>query len=293
MLLTLGVGQMWASTTATMYFSIPASTVGCYTVKAYYNFGYSQSGTVNMTKVGYNGTDVVYSVELTADHDNVDALKFQWWDGETWKGEKQVLSGWVALDKDGRMYSYSSSSWGSYSIDAATSYKIYFVNNDSWGSCYAYAYYADCQNNWSWHGQSMSSESKQYGTKNIYSITLTSRFPNVIFNDNSSSEKASTACYDNRGKMYDNGTWRTLQYKVTLNMQSGTGGSGSVTAGRCRVLLCRRGMDIRSQDIIRAQAEVVRSTIMQMEQVQTIGLPMEQVRRRCMHIGHKIQVSLR
>ena len=230
MLLTLGVGQMWASTTATMYFSIPASTVGCYTVKAYYNFGYSQSGTVNMTKVGYNGTDVVYSVELTANHDNVDDLKFQWWDGETWKGEKQVLSGWVALDKDGQMYSYSSSSWGSYSIDAATSYKIYFVNNDSWGSCYAYAYYADCQNNWSWHGQSMSSESKQYGTKNIYSITLTSRFPNVIFNDNSSSEKASTACYDNRGKMYDNGTWRTLQYKVTLNMQSGTGGSGSVTA---------------------------------------------------------------
>ncbi len=230
LLLTLGVGQMWASTTATLYYSIPASTVGCYTVKCYYNFGYSQTGTVEMTKEGYNGTDVVYSVTVTADHDNVDDMKFQLWNGGSWVSEKQVLSGWVALDKNGKMYSYSSNSWGTKTMDASGSYKIYFVNKDSWSSRYTYAYYADCHNNWSWPGQSMTSASKKYNGKDIYYIDLSSRFPSVIFNNNSGSETSSIACYSNRGKMYYDGSFITLQYDVTLDQQSGSDGTSSIIA---------------------------------------------------------------
>ena len=225
LILVLGVSNAWGATTATLYYSVPASTVGCYTVKCYYNFGYGQTGLVEMTKVDKTSNgNLIYSVKLTANNNNVDNLLFQLFDGDTWKSEQQVMSGWKPLaDNDGKMYVHNTG-WNTYSTDA--SYTVYFVNKDSWsGTIKAYAWNSNCDYNATWSGASMTSTGKTYKGKNIYSITLNKRYANIIFNNGSSQTDDLTLGSTNIGKMFDGSSWvdYNVDPVVTFKANGGTG----------------------------------------------------------------------
>lgn len=225
MLLLMGVSNAWGATTATLYYSVPASTVGCYSVKCYYNFGYSQTGLVEMTKVDKTSSgNLIYSVTLTADHDNVDDLLFQLFDGNTWKSQQQVMKDWTPLaNNSGKMYVHNTG-WEAYSTDAA--YTVYFVNKDSWtGTIKAYAWNSDCDKNKDWSGADMTSTGKTYQGKNIYSITLNKRYANIIFNNGSSQTGDLTLGSTNIGKMYDGSNWvdYNVDPVVTFKANGGTG----------------------------------------------------------------------
>ena len=225
LILVLGVSNAWGATTATLYYSVPASTVGCYTVKCYYNFGYAQTGLVEMTKVDKTSNgNLIYSVKLTANNDNVDDLLFQLFDGDTWKSQQQVMSGWKPLaDNNGKMYVHNTG-WNTYSTDA--SYTVYFVNKDSWsGTIKAYAWNSNCDYNATWSGASMTSTGKTYKGKNIYSITLNKRYANIIFNNGSSQTDDLTLGSTNIGKMFDGSSWvdYNVDPVVTFKANGGTG----------------------------------------------------------------------
>lgn len=212
--LTLGVGKMTASTTATLYYAVDASIVACNTVTCYYNFGYSQTGDVNFTKTDYtyNGWPI-YTVTLTADHDNVDALYFKPKGGSD--GEQLVMNGWTALaNNSGKMYVHNSG-WQTYSKDA--SYTVYFVKPDGWKSAIkAYAYSSDCDKNAEWPGQAMSVVSgKTFDGKPIYSIEFAKRYSTIIFTDKTTGSNQTsdlTLGSDNINKMWTGASWYENQY---------------------------------------------------------------------------------
>ena len=217
---------MQAKTTATVYYSIPASTVGCYTVKCYYNFGYSQTGLVEMTKEDKTSNgNLIYSVKLTADHDNVDELLFQLFDGNTWKSQKTAMSGWTALaNNSGKMYNHSTSKWVSYTTDP--SYTVYYVDQNNWGSnIRAYAWNSDCDKNQNWSGASMTSTGKKYNGKNIYFITFEKRYNNIIFSKKGENQTNDlTLGTTNAGKMFTHasktGDWIAYTYDVKVTFDA-------------------------------------------------------------------------
>ena len=223
-----------AKTTATVYYSIPASTVGCYTVKCYYNFGYNQTGLVEMTKLDKTSSgNLVYSVKLTADHDNVDELLFQLFDGNTWKSQKTAMSGWTALaNNSGKMYNHSTSNWVSYTTDPT--YNVYYVDQNNWGSnIRAYAWNSDCDKNKDWSGASMTSTGKKYKGKNIYSITFEKRYNNIIFSKTGSNQTNDlTLGTTNAGKMFthasNTGNWIAYTYDVKVTFDANGHGTAPV-----------------------------------------------------------------
>ncbi len=236
MLLTLGVGQMWADNAVTVYCAINASTMksgdNCYTLKVNANIGDGgtwRQYTMNIVDKTKNGK-LIYSATIYEKYGGVDALQFQLYQGSTWKAQKQPYSSWTTSSTfSGKMYDYDAGSWGAYSsLDAATT--VYFVNTSSWGTPKAFAW-SGCTNNAAWSGQTMTSTGKTYNGKTIYSISFNKRFENIIFSNNGSSQTADqTLGSTNAGKMYDNGTWRTYNYDVTVsfNLQ----GHGSAIASK-------------------------------------------------------------
>lgn len=234
MLLTLGVGQMWAVTSVTVYCAINASTMksgdDCYSLKVNANIGDNNTwvqtamSIVDKTKNG----KLIYSATFSAKYDGVDALQFQLYHNSTWKGQKQPYSSWTtATTFNGKMYDYDAGSWGAYSsLDATTT--VYFVNTNSWATPKAFAW-SGCTNNAAWSGQTMTSTGKALGGKTIYYITFNKRFENIIFSNNGSSQTSDlTLGSTNAGKMYDDGTWKTYQFDIALDQQSGSGGTSSV-----------------------------------------------------------------
>ena len=128
---------------------------------------------------------------------------------------------------------------GSPIICAATylpdnrSCSVYFVNSSSWaGTIYAYGWFYVGTNgrNATWPGASMTNTSKTYNGKTIYSYTFTNSYSTAIFNNNSSQTSDLTMGNSANGKMYDGTNWVTLAYDVTLNQQSGSGGTSSIIA---------------------------------------------------------------
>ena len=225
---------MQAKTTATVYYSIPASTVGCYTVKCYYNFGYSQTGLVEMTKENKTSNgNLIYSVKLTADHDNVDELLFQLFDGNTWKSQKTAMSGWTALaNNSGKMYNHSTSKWVSYTTDPSCT--VYYVDQNNWESnIRAYAWNSDCDKNQNWSGASMTSTGEKYNGKNIYSITFEKRYNNIIFSKKGENKTNDlTLGTTNAGKMFthasNTGDWIAYTYDVKVTFDANGHGTAPV-----------------------------------------------------------------
>ena len=222
MLLTLGVGQMWADNAVTVYCAINASTMksgdNCYTLKVNANIGDNNTWrqyTMNIVDKTKNGK-LIYSATIYEKYGGVDALQFQLYQGSTWKAEKQPYSSWTTSGTfKGKMYDYDAGSWSAYSgLDDAIT--VYFVNTNSWATPKAFAW-SGCTNNAAWSGQAMTSTDKTYNGKTIYSISFNKRYENIIFSNNGSNQTADlTLGLTNAGKMYDNGTWRTYNYDVTI-----------------------------------------------------------------------------
>ena len=234
LLTTLGVGNAWAGTSTTVYYAVPAGTVGCYTVKL--NVNYKGDGddwhTFTMTKTGNtkNG-NVVYSCTYTDAYNGVGTMQFQLYNGSSFVSQQQPYSSWTSVSTyNGKVYVHNTG-WQTASWDA--SYKVYFVDSNDWGATIkAHAYNSGCDYNAAWGGANMTSTEKKYNGHNIYSITLDKRYANVVFNCNSDDGKKTgdLTCYSNASKMYNGSSWVTLQYDVKLDQDGGSGGTSSIIA---------------------------------------------------------------
>ena len=241
MLLTLGVGQMWAgsATATTVYYAVPAGTVGCYTVKLNVNFKGDGADwhTYTMTKTGntYSGK-IVYSASYTDAYGGVGCMQFQLYDGSTYKSQQQPYGSWTDVSTyNGKVYIHDTG-WNTASWDS--SYKVYFARTSNWdyGTPYVYAWNGSCDYNAGWPGQQMSElTGKTYNGKKIYYKEVGKRYTNVKFSNNGSNQTADLTLYStNANKMYYyNGSsdmWVTLQYDVTLDQQEGSSGTSSIIA---------------------------------------------------------------
>ena len=108
---------------------------------------------------------------------------------------------------------------------------VYFINSDAWaGTLYAYGWMGGTDKNATWPGASMTNTSKTNNGKAIFSYTFAKSFAQAIFNNNSSKTSDLTLGYSANGKMWNGSDWVTLAYDVTLNQQSGSGGTSSIIA---------------------------------------------------------------
>ena len=236
MLLTLGVGQVWASTTLTMYYAVDANIVACNTPKVYYNCGWGQTGEPDLVKTAYtyNGK-LIYSITVTANHDGFDGIYFK--PKGSSDQEQAACTSWTAASTySGKMYVHGSG-WQTYSKDA--SYTVYFVNNGSWTTPKAYAWNSDCDKNAEYATSgTMTNTGKTYNGKAIWSITFNKRYAKVIFNSNGSSDIKTgdlTLGSTNAGKMFTFATnstaWIAYNYDVTItfNMKSHGSAPSNIT----------------------------------------------------------------
>ena len=111
----------------------------------------------------------------------------------------------------------------------------YFVNSESWnGTIYAFGWYHQDNinggNNANWPGEATTNTSKTYNGKAIYSYEYQQRYEMAVFNNNSSQTADLNFGLANAGKMWNGSNWVTLAYDVTLNQQSGSGGTSSIIA---------------------------------------------------------------
>ena len=139
MLLTLGVGQVWAATATTVYYAVNTS----YTVKC--NVNRKGDGddwkTYTMTKTAYKYNDkYIYSCSFTDLYDGLGKLQFQLYDGDTWKSQVEPISSWTgASTYNGKLYV---SSWIDYRYDHTISNGATIVwdnaGNTGWANTYLY-----------------------------------------------------------------------------------------------------------------------------------------------------------
>lgn len=236
MLLTLGVGQMWANNTSvTFYYAVDATTAGssCNDVKFCIKYGSGDgewTAWTSMTKQDKTqGGKLVYKATYTFPWDGyynwqfiVGSTTYEWYAGS-----------WNSTLHNGQIY-VQGSGWTTYSPDA--SYTVYFVNTNDWTAANVKAYAwnnnggSACDYNADWSGAVMTSTGNSLGGHTIYKLDFNKRYSNIIFSNNGSSQTSDlTLGTTNAGKMYDNGTWKTYQFDITLDQQSGSGGTSSVT----------------------------------------------------------------
>lgn len=108
---------MWAATATTVFYAVPESTVGTYTVKLNVHYGCEGGDAWEqfvMTKTGetYN-SDPIYSVLFTDKYNGLCTMQFQLYDGETWKDQKVAFdNSWTAAASyNGKMYVHSTGEW--------------------------------------------------------------------------------------------------------------------------------------------------------------------------------------
>ena len=114
---------------------------------------------------------------------------------------------------------------------------VYYVNSNDWATpIKAYAWNTATDQNSSYGGNNMTSESKTFHGKNIYTINLSKSYNSIIFNSNSSSTDKTgdlTLGHDKDGKLYYNDGsdhWVSYQFDVTLDQQGGSEGTSSIIA---------------------------------------------------------------
>ena len=120
-LLLMGVSNAWAATNTTVYYAVPTSVVGSYTVKC--NVNYKGDGDDwqqhNMTKTDktYDGCPI-YSCTFTDKYNGLGCLQFQLYDGNTHKGQQQPISSWTeASTYNGKLLKHNQSGWNTYRYD--------------------------------------------------------------------------------------------------------------------------------------------------------------------------------
>ena len=248
LLLTLGVGQMWGSTSVTFYLAVDAAKTrnnnNCCNVQAQIKYGgggdnenWSAWMTMSKTDYTYNGKPV-YSQSFTFNNDGWHCWQFRMEENGNQHWYKSIHCGsWQTDCHNGDLYDYENSTWvDNPSWDA--SYKVYFARTSSWdyGTPYVYAWNNECDKIGNFPGQVMSElTGKTYNGKQIYYKEVGKRYTGVKFSNNSSNQTADMTLYStNINKMYyydgSADRWVTLQYDVTLDQQGGSSGTESVIA---------------------------------------------------------------
>ena len=205
----------------TFYYAAPSDIVADNTVKCYVNYGYDQvAGDVDMTATNktYNNKRI-YSVTVTANYESFDAIYFKPKGLPGHGSEEQAANtSYVAASEiNGKIYEHGVG-WQTYAEDAP--YTVYYVNTNNWDTPKAYAWSSDYDKSVANYSSSaaMTKTDYTYNGHDIYTITYTRGFTNVIFNDNAS-ESAKTGdleCYPNRDKLYNGSTWQAYGRDVTV-----------------------------------------------------------------------------
>jgi uncharacterized repeat protein (TIGR02543 family) len=128
MLLTLGVGQMWADN----YYNVgvAATIASNYTMKVGVTAKDWSWYTHDMTKAGltFEGKELYLNTINTGSNGKIGEMKFLLYDESTWKGESTVLSSWTETDAstmDNKIWNYASSAWYT-SLSFSKSARFYF-----------------------------------------------------------------------------------------------------------------------------------------------------------------------
>ncbi|MGN0476066.1 MAG: starch-binding protein, partial [Ruminococcus sp.] len=106
---------------------------------------------------------------------------------------------------------------------AVGDYVVYLDNEASWSNPYAYAWNSDTDKNDAWPGVAMT-----HVSGNIYKLTFTKAFANIIFSNNSAN-KTEDLTLEN-GKIYNNSTntWSVYDPDKGITVSAGTCTGGSV-----------------------------------------------------------------
>lgn len=127
-LLFAGSMAVEAATSTTVYYAVPSSVVGSYTLKL--NVNRKGDGndwaTYTMTNTGktYN-SNPIYSCSFTDLYNGLGALQFQLYSGNTWKSQVQPISSWTTVGTyNNKMWVYGGSSWISYTYDVPPVYTV-------------------------------------------------------------------------------------------------------------------------------------------------------------------------
>ena len=109
----------------------------------------------------------------------------------------------------------------------ASDYVVYLDNAAGWATPYAYAWNSDSDKNHDWPGVAMT-----HVTGNIYRLTFTKEFANIIFSNNGANQTGTlTFGKVNNGKIYNNkdGKWSVYDTDKSITVSAGTCTGGSVT----------------------------------------------------------------
>ena len=109
----------------------------------------------------------------------------------------------------------------------ASDYVVYLNNAAGWATPYAYAWNSDSDKNHDWPGVAMT-----HVTGNIYRLTFTKEFANIIFSNNGANQTGTlTFGKVNNGKIYNNkdGKWSVYDTDKSITVSAGTCTGGSVT----------------------------------------------------------------
>ncbi len=206
------IGQMRGTT---VYCAVAADN--CNTMKMYANLGDDGAVSVDqdMTRTAktYNGK-IIYSITFTEKYGGVDNMYFK----KIGVGEQCAYGSWTTSETySGKLYDYEAGSWKSYSEDAA--YTVYFVNYYDWATPKAYAWNSACDNNAAYStSAAMTKTGDKYNGHDIYSITFSKGYQNVIFNNNGSGDAKTgdLSCFSNSGKLYNGSAWQAYGRDITV-----------------------------------------------------------------------------
>ena len=120
-ILLMGVSNAWGKTNTTVYYAVPTSVVGSYTVKCNVNYKgdgdwWEQHGMTKTDKT-YDG-DPIYSCTFTDQYDGLGCLQFQLYDGNTHKGQQQPIGSWTSVSTyNGKLLKHNQAGWNTYRYD--------------------------------------------------------------------------------------------------------------------------------------------------------------------------------
>ena len=132
---TLFAGSMFAATATTVYYSVPAATVGSYNVRLNVNFKGDGDDwhryAMVLTSVTHNG-DPVYACAFTDAWDGLGVMQIQLYDGDTWISQEVPFEVWTEVATyNGKMWVHDSSAWVDAPAGAAVPDPVYTVVGDS------------------------------------------------------------------------------------------------------------------------------------------------------------------
>lgn len=159
MLLTLGVGQMWAGTSTTVYYAVPSATwssleasYGTCHIVVHVNYkgdgeDWGDAATMVKSDKIYNGK-ILFSASFTDKYDGLGAMYFKVKDGSNTERNNDKVFGnkaWtLASTYNGKIKEYNTSGWQNYAEDRS----IYVHNDVPWAAVKLYTYNPERNGNW-------------------------------------------------------------------------------------------------------------------------------------------------